>query len=227
MKLKYLLLMCLVVGCVTSAESQVFIGGRFGGRFGGGARYGYGSPRPRPNSPKKNQPKFKPVVIVSIGYGFPNLDKLQLPDYFNYYKGTASQSGPFTGAIDYQFNPTTSIGLLVTHGTVNMPYYSYNNPTSPSLNGALDNWSYMINFLRYIPASKAVTPYIRTAIGINSWSQNFTDGSGNNVYPPVALPDLAYQIGIGAKFNVSKNTGFFVEGGYGKYILHGGLSFKF
>lgn len=224
MRTKYLLLLITFLSVYSATNAQVFIDGRIGGRFGGG---GYRTQRPRRTALKRNEPKFEPVVTVSIGYGFPNLDKTQLADYYNYYKGTATQTGPVTGSIDYQFNRTTSIGLLVTHGTVNMPYYDYNNSSAPSMNGSLDNWSYMLNFVRYMPASKTVTTYIRTAIGINSWTQNFTDVSGNKVSPQTVPSDLAYQIGLGAKFRLSKNAGLFVEAGYGKYILHGGLSFKF
>ncbi len=39
--------------------------------------------------------------------------------------------------------------------------------------------------------------------------------------------DLAYQVGIGAKFKLSKNAGIFAEAGYGKYIVQGGVFFKF
>ena len=71
-----------------------------------------------------------------------------------------------------------------------------------------------------------VSPYLRTAIGFNLWDQNFTDGTGNKINVPNTLPDLAYQLGLGVKFKITERTGLFIEGGYGKYILHGGLSFK-
>jgi hypothetical protein len=45
--------------------------------------------------------------------------------------------------------------------------------------------------------------------------------------PTLNLPDLAYQVGLGANFKLSPNAGFFIEAGYGKYILNGGLSLKF
>jgi len=39
--------------------------------------------------------------------------------------------------------------------------------------------------------------------------------------------DLAYQVSIGTRFNLSQNAGFFIEAGYGRYIVNGGLTFKF
>ena len=223
MNKKYLLLFFTTMTLYATSHAQVFIGGRFGG-----AGY-YGRPRPprRMRPAQEMLPKFQPAVYINLGYGFPNLDKQALPIYYNYYSGTASQKGPFTGSIDYQFARSMSIGVMVSHGTVNMPYYSYNDATAPAMHGLLDNWAYMLNFMRYIPASKNVTAYLRTAVGVNSWTQSFTDGSGNKLNPQLAPPDFAYQVGLGARFNLSKNAGLFMEAGYGKYILHGGLSFKF
>ena len=86
----------------------------------------------------------------------------------------------------------------------------------------------MINLVRYIPVSAAVTPYIRTAIGINSWQQGYTDPNGNKVAVIAPdLPDLARQFALGVRFRLSQRAGLFVEAGYGRYILNSGLSVKF
>ena len=172
-------------------------------------------------------PKFEPTVNVSFGYGFPNLDKYQLPIFYNYYMGPYSQTGPVTGAVDYQFNRVVSVGVMVTHGRVSVPYYEYNN-VFPSLRGSLSNWSFMLNLVRYMPvASPKITPYFRSSIGVNSWQQNFTDAGGSKVNMSLYPSDFAYQVSMGAKFNLTKNAGMFLEAGYGKYILQGGLAFKF
>ena len=207
------------------AEAQV--GVYIGPRLGYGPGYGRGY-RHRQQRPQQNLPPFQPTVNLSFGYGFPNLDKDQLPDFFNLYKGTTtSQTGPVTGAIDYRFSRNMSIGVLVTHGNVKVPYYNYNEPSSPVFTGSLDNWSVMLNFMRYIQATEKITPYIRTAIGINTWQQNYTDAQGNKVNMDGSPSDIAYQVGLGANFYLTKNAGLFLEAGYGKYILHGGLTFKF
>ncbi|MEP6949601.1 MAG: hypothetical protein ABI863_10025 [Ginsengibacter sp.] len=193
-----------------------------------GPRPGYGRGYRHRQRPRQNLPPFQPVVNVSFGYGFPNLDKDQLPDFYNLYKGTVtSQTGPITGAIDYRFSRNMSIGVLVTHGNVKVPYYNYNEPSSPVFTGSLDNWAVMLNFMRYIQATGKITPYLRTAIGINTWQQNYTDAQGNKVNMDGVPSQLAYQVGLGADFYLSKNAGLFLEAGYGKYILHGGLTFKF
>ena len=194
-----------------------------------GPRMGYGPHRLYHHRPQqRNLPKFNPTVSVSFGYGFPNLDKDQLPDFYNLYKGTAtSQTGPVTGAIDYRFSRAMSIGVLVTHGNVSAPYYNYNDPASPAFTGSLENWSVMLNFMRFIQASDKISPYLRTAIGINSWQQSYKDGQGNKINMDGVPSQLAYQVGLGANFYLSKNAGLFLEAGYGKYILHGGLTFKF
>jgi hypothetical protein len=228
---KYIIpvLIALVAFSSTSnAQVRVLVGPGFG--YGPG--YGYPPPYPRPyhrRQPQQQQnlPPFQPSVNLSLGYGFPNLDKYQLPNYYNLYQGNVSQQlGPITGAVDYQFTRTMSLGVMVTHGTVNVPYYYYNSE-SPAFTAALNNWSVMLDLVHYMPINyydDRVLPYIRLAAGVNIWSQDSTTNANVGGYN---LPDFAYQISIGAKFKLSQNAGLFLEAGYGKYILEGGLAFKF
>lgn len=219
-----ILLVTMLATAGNDLFAQIYLGGRFGGMYRGRIY----RQRPPIKQQNPNLPKFEPTVNISVGYGFPNLDKYELPAMYNYYKGTYTQSGPVTGAIDYQFSRYMSIGALVTHGKVSVPYYDYNNSATPAVNGSLENWSFMLNLVRYMPVnSTKVSPYFRTAIGVNSWTQNFSDASGNKINLNGNPSDLAYQVGFGAKFNMSKNAGIFIEAGYGKYILHGGLALKF
>jgi hypothetical protein len=221
MKIKYIIPLLISFMFISSvSESQVIMMGRRP------PRYHMRHPRQRY---QENLPKFEPSVNLSLGYGFPNGDKAYVPDYYNEYNSNITQMGPFTGSLDYRFSRNMSIGVLVTHGTVKAPYYSYGSLlNTPDFNVKLDNWAYMLNLVRYHPVTKNVTVYTRVAIGINSWKQDFTDAGGNKInMAPANLPDLAYQAGLGAQFKMSKNAVFFVEGGYGKYILNAGLSFKF
>jgi len=221
---KYILSLIVATSLICSvAEAQVGI--MVGPRIG----YGYGRPRYPRRSSNASQPKFQPTVNVSFGYGFPNLDKNALPTFYNYYQGSvSSQTGPITGAIDYQFSRSTSIGLMATYGKVSVPYYAYGNGYSPAFTGSLENVSVMINLINYMPVnSNSVAPYIRTAIGVNSWQQKFLDPSGNPENMAGTPSDLAYQISLGSKFFFNKNSGLFIEAGYGKYILQGGLTFRF
>ena len=166
---------------------------------------------------------------LSLGYGFPNLDKNFLPYYYQAYYTYASMNGPFTGVLNYRFSRSTAIGIMVTHGNVRAPYYSFGSGSPvPDFNVKLDNWAFMLNMVNYLPGSKTVNPYTRLAMGINSWQQNYSDAAGNKLYmQPVYLADFAYQASLGAIFKMSKNAGFFIEAGYGKYIIEGGLNFKF
>ncbi len=173
-------------------------------------------------------PPFDPVVELSLGYGFPNLDKNYLPQYYNAFNTSNSFTGPFTGSLNYRFSRTSSVGLLVTHDITKAPYYNSSGAQTPVFNASLNNWAFMLNIVNYLPGNRAVTPYTRLAIGLNSWQQNYTDGSGNKIaVQPANLPDLAYQVALGANFRLSDKMGFFAEAGYGKYILQTGLSFKF
>lgn len=186
----------------------------------------------RPAAPRKTVPKkpaFTPTLNISIGYGFPNLDKDHLLDFYNYYKGGASQTGPVTGAIDYQFSPNMSLGVMGTYGKVSIPYYNYSSSNNvPDFTGKLENWSIMLNMMTYFPTNtRKVEPYLRGAIGVNNWTQNYVDETGVKVYDTDNPSELAYQVSLGARFNITKNAGFYVEGGYGKYILNGGLTLKF
>lgn len=220
----FVLVLTLLAGSALHAQ-RVIIG--VGPRFGYGYRPPYRSyPQRRAPQENRNLPKFEPQMILSFGYGFPNVDKNYLIKFRDYYQGNLSQMGPLSASLDYRFSRSMSIGALVTHGTVSAPYYNYSSGVK-SFTGNINNWAFMLNLVHYIPVDSKVTPYLRGAIGINSWKQDYADASGSKVVLPDALPDLAYQVGLGAQIGLSRNSGIFLEAGYGKYILHGGLTFKF
>lgn len=183
---------------------------------------------PVQRQPQQKSPVFEPTLNFSAGFGFPNLDKDKFSQFMGTTMGNVSQTGPFTGAVDYQFSPYMSIGALGTYGKVSVPYYAAPGNLVPAFNGRLENWSIMLNVMTYAPTyNRKVEPYLRTAIGINNWKQEYTDASGNKV-ANVSTPDeLAYQASLGARFNLSKGAGIYLEGGYGKYIFNGGLTLKF
>jgi hypothetical protein len=186
-------------------------------------------PRYRPAPKHQNLPKFDPEVYLKIGYGFPNLDKNDLLWFDNYYIGTINQNGPVSASVDYRFKKSSSVGLMVTYGKLNAPYYSFNGNASdpPSFYGHLESWSVMLNLVRYIPlATDRIEPYLRTAFGVNIWQQNYQDASGNKVVNADDPNPFAYQASIGSNIKLSKSSALYVEAGYGKYILSGGLSFK-
>ncbi len=175
-------------------------------------------------------PPFQPSVNISLGYGFPNLDKEQFADFYNLYKGNATnQTGPFNGAIDYQFSRYMSIGVMGTYGKVSQPYYTFNNNSAvPDMTGHYENWSLMLNVVSYFPTrTRAVSPYLRTAIGYQNWTQDYTNADGSKTVGIAEPSNLAYQVSLGAKFNLSPRAGIFLEAGYGKYIASGGLALKF
>lgn len=226
---KYLLTTLLLLAVFTDiAYSQVSMGVGIGPRFGyGGFAPVYRRPYPRARQQRRQkQPKFDPFVHFSLGYGYPNLDKSQMASFYGYSLGSVKQTGPITGALDYQYSPNASIGLMVTHGQVSGSYYDYNNPAAPPvMSGSLDNWSVMVNMMNYMPGSDKISPYLRTAVGINIWTPDYSDVFGNKIGGISDPGQFAYQLSLGANIHLSKNTGLFIEAGYGKYILHGGLSF--
>ena len=204
-----------------ASEAQVYHYGRPRMRM-------YRRPPPQRQAPRR-KPPFQPTVNFSFGYGLPNLDKEQFISFVNAYMGTVTQKGPFTGAVDYQFSRNMSIGVLGTYGKVTTPYYQYNSTGStPSFTGSLENWSVMLNIMSCMPTyNNQIEPYIRTAIGLNNWTQNYLDESGNKAADLPEPSQLAYQVSLGTRINLSKGAGFYVEAGYGKYILNGGLTLKF
>lgn len=210
---KYSALLLLSILFITSANAQFFINPK---------RKKHQSPESR----RQSEQTFQPTVNILLGYGFPNLDRDEFLHFGNFYHGSMSQTGPVFGQIDYQFNKVTSIGAMVSYGKVSTPYYS-DNTSYLAFTGSLQSWSFMLNLMRYFPTSGKVNPYIRTALGINIWTQSYLDPSGNKAVTADDPSAFAYQTSIGAKFNFSKQAGLFLEAGYGKYILSGGLSFKF
>ena len=223
---KYVGLMLLLVSSCMAANAQFWPSPRVVIVPGRPHHY-QRAPQRRPSKPKAVP--FQPTVNLTFGYGFPSTDQYALTSFYNTYKGNIKQTGPFTGTIDFQFSPNMSIGVMGTYSKVKARYYDAYaiSAAPPTAYGNLESTSVMFNLVNYIPVSKNVTPYFRTAAGINIWNQHYEDASGsklNHVEKPSAF---AYQASFGARFGLSQQAGIFLEAGYGKYIVNGGLSLKF
>lgn len=230
----FIVMMSLIV--TTQLSAQIRFG--FGGGYYGGRYYNRPYPQRHNNNNNNNQkkeeaPKFIPTVDISVGFGFPNVDKYLLPDLTSQgvVKGNYQKTGSYNAAIDYQFSRFTSLGLMGTYGTSSVPYYAINaGPSDASIyNGTLTGWSVLANLKNYfLPVDLAkLNGYLRLAGGVNVWDQKITDANGlkqNNISDP---SEFAYQISLGADFNLSPRAAVYVEAGYGKYILAGGLKFRF
>lgn len=182
----------------------------------------------RPQQRHENQPRFQPTLNFSAGVGYPNLDKNEFASFSNAYIGTTfTQKGPFTASIDYRFSRSTSIGVMGSYGKVTAPYFNSSDNT-PAFTGSLENWGVMLNMINYFPTrDNKVEPYLRTAAGINNWTQNYTDAGGNKAATAPDPTQFAYQASLGAMINLSKGAGIYLEAGYGKYIVSGGLTLRF
>ena len=75
--------------------------------------------------------------------------------------------------------------------------------------------------------SQKIVPYTRTAIGFNTGQSKYLAPDGSKFADTDDGTSLAYQVGLGVKFNTFQHGGFFVEAGYGKYIISGGLTMRF
>jgi opacity protein-like surface antigen len=211
---KEILLGLILVACFYESNAQ----------YGGRGRYG--RDREYRRERLRELQNFKPSLDVSIGYGFPNLDKYLLADFYNYYQGGTTQSGPIIASIDYRFTPRMAIGVMVNYGKVSRPYYNYYTGEQ-DFTGSITNTAILLNFTRYMGFSQKIVPYTRTAIGINTGESKYLAGDGSKAADTDEGTSLAYQVGLGVQFNATKHGGFFVEAGYGKYIIAGGLKMRF
>lgn len=194
--------------------------------YGGGVYMRPPHPRYQQRRQQPKLPPFTPSLQLNLGYGFPNLAQNELVDFYGVYRGNVQQLGPINASLDYRFSRFMSLGIMGMYGKVSMPYYNYNGFT-PAMKGTLENWTIMANMMNYIPVNQHVEPYLRIALGVNIWNQDYVDYDAGTKVNYVQKPsDFAYQFSFGCKFNISKQTGLFIEGGYGKYILNGGLSLK-
>ena len=231
----------MILSCIMVSQLDAQMRFGFGGGMGGGRYYNRPYPQHRNNNnnkEKKEEPKFVPTVNIAIGFGYPNLDKYLLPDLTNVQspfvqsiKGNYQKTGTYFANLDYQFSRFTSIGLMGSYGTTSVPYYAIGaGPTDPpSYNGSLTSWTVMANMINYfMPVDQAkVNGYLRLAAGVSVWDQKMTDATGAKVNNIASEPsEFAYQVSLGADFNLSPRAALFVEAGYGKYILHAGLKFQ-
>jgi opacity protein-like surface antigen len=211
---KGILLGIILVACFCEGYSQY---GGYGGRYGGYRRQ---------RMPPPQIINFTPSLDISVGYGFPNLDKYLLDDFHGYYAGSTTQTGPIIANVDYHFSPRMAIGVMVNYGKVSRPYYRYSTGVQ-DFTGSLTNTAVLLNFTRYLGMSQKIMPYTRTAIGFNTGQAKYLAPDGSKIEGSDDGTTLAYQVGLGVKFNVTQHGGFFIDAGYGKYIASAGLSLKF
>ena len=224
----------LIVSSTVSAQIGIRLVPNMGMRMGMGMRYGYGA-RPygqqfyrQKRRPTMIDSTFKPHFLITIGYGFPNLDKGQFVQTYQYNYIANNYSGPLTGSLEYALSRNSAIGVSISHSKATATYY-YNNggQSSPQFYGELNNTSIMLNYKKYLYTnSEHVAPYTRSALGVNIWNERYYYPNGTTLNLSANPSELAYQLSIGSEFRIHSQSGFYIEAGYGKYILNAGLLLK-
>ena len=172
-------------------------------------------------------------MIITVGYGFPNVGKSVLKTYESYAGYKVSGFGPLSVKGEYALSDKIGFGLSVNYvsfaatwiedGTDaagnTIPYTYTFSRSSVSVLGRMN-----IHFA----TSEKLDPYWGVGAGYRTGSYKFTSNdpfyTGNITFPTIPF---GFETTIGLRYYFSDNIGAYVEMGYAKALIQGGLALKF
>lgn len=171
--------------------------------------------------------------FVSLAYGFPNLGAVVLNTYEDYNAYSVSGIGPIHLKYDYALSDKISLGVSIGYVSFKAKwtydYYDYNTFTTQAYD---ESWTgsslgILARFNYHFATSEKLDPYVGLGAGYNSWTFKFESDYPGAIESSLVLPPIGFEGGVGVKYFFSDNVGAYLELGYGKSLLQGGIAFKF
>lgn len=174
------------------------------------------------------------IIVVTAGYGFPNLGKSVLKAYQGYGGYKVSGVGPLSFKGEYGLSDKIGFGVSINYvsfaaswiengtdslGNSTIPYTYKFSRTSVSVLARLN-----IHFA----TSEKLDPYWGVGAGYRTGGYKFTSNdpsyTGSVTFPTIPV---GFETTIGVRYYFTDNIGGYVEMGMAKALIQAGLSFKF
>jgi opacity protein-like surface antigen len=166
----------------------------------------------------------KGAVIVSAGYGFPNLQKT-LFNLYNIYTGyTVKGFGPAHAKIEYGVNDYIGIGLAINYVNSSVSFTDQYNYKL-----AYNNFKVNLRTNVHYGTAEKIDFYSGLGVGYGNSSFNWTTNDPDGVpSESVIIPiNIGFEATTGARYFFTDNIGMYAEIGLAKSIIQIGASFKF
>ncbi|HRY33781.1 MAG TPA: hypothetical protein P5531_12515 [Bacteroidales bacterium] len=178
------------------------------------------------------------VSVISLGYGFPNLNKSLFNAYKSFGDFKVEGSGPFHAKFEYGINESLGIGLSINtvnakttwtdsyeeFDTVSFQYVTYN------YSKGFDYFSLAANIRMnyHFFTNENLDVYVGLGLGYNfAKSEFFADWEDAPDLTLKSILPLGFEITGGMRYYFSENFGLYLESGLAKSVIQGGLSIKF
>lgn len=176
---------------------------------------------------KKDELFKKGQINVQVGASFISAIKIKSTPDYNYF-GTITKSFPFPIELraDYGLTDEISAGIFISKSSTKITVTDvtvagniYGFTSSLLTIGARGTYHYKLSIKKL-----KLDPYAYAMLGFTSIKSTLF-GSNNYLEPKKA--GLAYSIGVGANYMLSKNAGAYLEVGYGISTISIGAVGKF
>jgi opacity protein-like surface antigen len=173
--------------------------------------------------------------IVSIGYGFPNLGKSFFKTYESYSDYKVTGFGPMHIKYEYGVSDKIGLGLSVNIVTFKVawtetPWSSADSTASYEHRIKSSAYSALARMNLHFATQAKIDPYWGFGLGYSGRKYTYETDDPNypdDTFSLTNLIPLGFESTIGCRFYFTDNIGAYIEAGFSKSIVQGGLVAKF
>lgn len=170
--------------------------------------------------------------IISVGYGFPNIGKAIFNVYDIYTDFKVTGIGPMHLKYEYGVSDKIGMGLSVNLVTSKVSWMEpgyYNDSISYEHRIKSTAYSILARMNIHFATQAKIDPYWGFGLGYSGrkWTYSTDDPNDLNAVSLKNLIPLGFESTIGCRFYFTDNIGAYLEAGFSKSIVQGGLVAKF
>lgn len=174
--------------------------------------------------------------IISTGYGFPNWGKTLTKSAVVNSQATnvsATGFGPMHFKFEYGFTDRFGLGLSVNYVNFGFVWrepndnYPVSGPQAYDYNFKVSSLAINLRFNRHWEVNDKIDAYWGMGLGYANTvlKESSNDPNYKSASFTVPIP-VSFELTFGMRYYFTENIGMYVEGGYAKSILQGGLVVK-
>jgi len=174
-------------------------------------------------------------MVISLGYGAPNLAKDLFKPFQTYGGYSLSGIGPAHAKFEYAISDNIGLGLSINYVQMKTEWSS----SYPDPNNFLNTITYKEGFkgsslsanlrmnIHFLTSAK-IDPYWGIGLGYRTSNYSFYSDYTGATALTLVLPSLplGFETTVGIRYYFTKNIGAYLELGASKSIIQGGLAIK-